>query len=173
VLLAATNRPEILDPALLRAGRFDRQVLVDRPDRKGRLAILKVHARKIVAAADLDLDQVAAITVGLAGADLANVVNEAALCATRRKAEAVTLADFTQAIERIVAGIEKKHRVLTAKERKIVAYHEMGHALTALALPGSDAVHKVSIVPHGIGALGYTLQRPSEDRALVTAAASC
>jgi len=168
VLLAATNRPEILDPALLRAGRFDRQVLVDRPDRKGRLAILKVHARKIVAAADLDLDQVAAITVGLAGADLANVVNEAALCATRRKAEAVTLADFTQAIERIVAGIEKKHRVLTAKERQIVAYHEMGHALTALALPGSDAVHKVSIVPHGIGALGYTLQRPSEDRALVS-----
>jgi cell division protease FtsH len=168
VLLAATNRPEILDPALLRAGRFDRQVLVDRPDRKGRLAILKVHARKIVAAADLDLDQVAAITVGLAGADLANVVNEAALCATRRKAEAVTLADFTQAIERIVAGIEKKHRVLTPKERQIVAYHEMGHALTALALPGSDAVHKVSIVPHGIGALGYTLQRPSEDRALVS-----
>jgi cell division protease FtsH len=168
VLLAATNRPEILDPALLRAGRFDRQVLVDRPDRKGRLAILKVHVRKIRAAAELDLDQVAAITVGLAGADLANVVNEAALCATRRKAEAVTLADFTQAIERIVAGIEKKHRMLTAKERQIVAYHEMGHALTALALPGSDAVHKVSIVPHGIGALGYTLQRPSEDRALVS-----
>ena len=143
-------------------------MLVDRPDRKGRLAILRVHVKKIRAAADLDLDQVAAITVGLAGADLANVVNEAALCATRRKAEEVTLADFTQAIERIVAGIEKKNRVLTPKERQVVAYHEMGHALTALALPGSDAVHKVSIVPHGIGALGYTLQRPSEDRALVS-----
>jgi cell division protease FtsH len=168
VLLAATNRPEILDPALLRAGRFDRQVLVDRPDRKGRLEILRVHVKKIRAATDLDLDQVAAITVGLAGADLANVVNEAALCATRRRADEVTLADFTQAIERIVAGIEKKNRMLTPRERKVVAYHEMGHALTALALPGSDAVHKVSIVPHGIGALGYTLQRPSEDRALIT-----
>jgi len=168
VLLAATNRPEILDPALLRAGRFDRQVLVDRPDRQGRLAILRVHVKKIRAAADLDLDQVAAITVGLAGADLANVVNEAALCATRRRGDDVTLADFTQAIERIVAGIEKKNRMLTPKERQIVAYHEMGHALTALALPGSDAVHKVSIVPHGVGALGYTLQRPSEDRSLVS-----
>ena len=168
VLLAATNRPEILDPALLRAGRFDRQVLVDRPDRKGRLAILRVHIKKIKVAADLELDQVAALTVGLAGADLANVVNEAALGATRRRADSVTLADFTRAIERIVAGIEKKSRVLTPAERQVVAYHEMGHALTALALPGSDAVHKVSIVPHGIGALGYTLQRPSEDRSLVT-----
>jgi len=168
VLLAATNRPEILDPALLRAGRFDRQVLVDRPDRKGRLAILRVHVKKIRAAANLDLDQVAAITVGLAGADLANVVNEAALGATRRRADEVTLADFTRAIERIVAGIEKKNRMLTPKERQVVAYHEMGHALTALALPGSDAVHKVSIVPHGVGALGYTLQRPSEDRSLVS-----
>ncbi len=168
VLLAATNRPEILDPALLRAGRFDRQILVDRPDRKGRLAILKVHVKKIRAAPELELDQVAAITVGLAGADLANVVNEAALCATRRKGEAVTLADFTQAVERIVAGIEKKTRVLAPKEREVVAYHEMGHALTALARPGADAVHKVSIIPHGIGALGYTLQRPSEDRLLVT-----
>ena len=168
VLLAATNRPEILDPALLRAGRFDRQVLVDRPDRKGRLAILRVHVKKIRAADDLDLDQVAAITVGLAGADLANVVNEAALCATRRRADSVTLADFTQAIERIVAGIEKKSRVLAPRERERVAYHEMGHALTALALPGSDAVHKVSIIPHGVGALGYTLQRPSEDRSLAS-----
>ncbi len=168
VLLAATNRPEILDPALLRAGRFDRQVLVDRPDRNGRLAILRVHVKKIKAAADLDLSQVAAITVGLAGADLANVVNEAALCATRRRGESVTLSDFTQAVERIVAGIEKKNRVLTPKEREVVAYHEMGHALTALALPGADAVHKVSIIPHGIGALGYTLQRPSDDRLLVT-----
>jgi cell division protease FtsH len=168
VLLAATNRPEILDPALLRAGRFDRQVLVDRPDRNGRLAILRVHVKKIKLAPDVDLSQVAAITVGLAGADLANVVNEAALCATRRKGDAVTLPDFTQAVERIVAGIEKKNRVLTPKERQVVAYHEMGHALTALALPGADAVHKVSIIPHGVGALGYTLQRPSEDRLLVT-----
>jgi cell division protease FtsH len=167
VLLAATNRPEILDPALLRAGRFDRQVLVDRPDRKGRLAILRVHAKKIVLAPGVELDQVAGLTVGLAGADLANVVNEAALVATRRKADAVTLADFTQAIERIVAGAEKKGLVLSPREREVVAYHEMGHALTALALPGGDAVHKVSIVPHGIGALGYTLQRPSEDRYLV------
>jgi cell division protease FtsH len=167
VLLAATNRPEILDPALLRAGRFDRQVLVDRPDRKGRLAILKVHVKKISLAAGVDLDQVAGLTVGLAGADLANVVNEAALVATRRRGDAVTLADFTQAIERVVAGIEKKTRVLSPQEREVVAFHEMGHALVALALPGSDAVHKVSIIPHGIGALGYTLQRPSEDRYLV------
>lgn len=164
VLLAATNRPETLDPALLRAGRFDRQVLVDRPDRRGRLAILRVHAKKVRVAADVDLDQVAAITVGFAGADLANVVNEAALCATRRNADAVTLGDFTQAIERIVAGIEKKHSLIGDDERRLVAYHELGHALTALALPGADRVHKVSIVPHGIGALGYTLQRPSEDR---------
>ncbi len=167
VLLAATNRPEILDPALLRAGRFDRQVLVDRPDRKGRLAILRVHAKKIVLASGTDLDQVAGLTVGLAGADLANVVNEAALVATRRKADSVTLADFTQAIERVIAGVEKKTRVLNARDREVVAFHEMGHALTALALPGSDAVHKVSIIPHGIGALGYTLSRPSEDRYLV------
>jgi len=167
VLLAATNRPETLDPALLRAGRFDRQVLVDRPDRAGRAAILKVHAKKIRLAPDIDLDQIAAITVGFAGADLANVVNEAALVATRRDAEAVTLADFTQAIERIVAGIEKKNRPLGVHERELVATHELGHALTALSLPGADKVHKVSIVPHGVGALGYTLQRPTEDRHLL------
>ena len=167
VLLAATNRPEVLDPALLRAGRFDRQVLVDRPDRRGRAAILRVHVKKIRLAADVDLDQVAGITVGFAGADLANVVNEAALVATRRRRDAVTLSDFTEAIERIVAGIEKKHTLLGADERRLVAYHELGHALTALALPGTDRVHKVSIVPHGIGALGYTLQRPSEDRHLL------
>jgi cell division protease FtsH len=161
VLLAATNRPEILDPALLRAGRFDRQVLVDRPDRAGRCAILRVHAKKIRLAADVDLDKVAAITVGFAGADLANLVNEAALVATRRNADAVTLSDFTQAIERIVAGIEKKHGLLSETERLTVAYHELGHALTALALPGADRVHKVSIVPRGIGALGYTMQRPT------------
>ena len=164
VLLAATNRPEVLDPALLRAGRFDRQVLVDRPDRLGRLAILRVHARKIVLAPQTDLDQVAGITVGLAGADLANVVNEAALAATRLDAAAVTLEHFTLAIERIVAGIEKRHGLLSESERRLVACHELGHALVALSLPGADRVHKVSIIPRGMGALGYTLQRPSEDR---------
>jgi cell division protease FtsH len=164
VLLAATNRPEVLDPALLRAGRFDRQVLVDRPDRPGRLAILRVHVRKIVLAPQTDLDQVAGITVGLAGADLANVVNEAALAATRLGAAAVTLEHFTLAIERIVAGIEKRRGLLSEPERRLVACHELGHALVALSLPGADRVHKVSIIPRGIGALGYTLQRPSEDR---------
>jgi cell division protease FtsH len=167
VLLAATNRPEILDPALLRSGRFDRQVLVDRPDRAGRTAILGVHARKIKLAPGVDLDQVAAITVGFAGADLANVVNEAALVATRRDATEVTLADFTAAIERLVAGIEKKHRLVTQQEREWVATHELGHALVAMLLPGADRVHKVSIVPRGMAALGYTLQRPSEDRHLM------
>ncbi len=170
VLLAATNRPEILDPALLRAGRFDRQVLVDRPDKTGRVQILKVHVRKVKLAPDVDLEQVAALTTGFSGADLANLVNEAALAATRRGADAIGLADFTQAIERIVAGLEKKNRVLNPREREIVAYHEMGHALAALALRGSDPVHKVSIIPRGIGALGYTIQRPTEDRFLMTRA---
>jgi len=168
VLLAATNRPEILDPALLRAGRFDRQVLVDRPDKIGRVQILKVHVRKVRLAPDVDLEQVAALTTGFSGADLANLVNEAALAATRRKAEEITLADFTAAIERIIAGLEKRNRVLNPKEREVVAFHEMGHAITALALPGSDPVHKVSIIPRGIGALGYTIQRPTEDRFLMT-----
>ncbi len=168
VLLSATNRPEILDPALLRAGRFDRQVLVDRPDKTGRVQILKVHIRKVKLAPDVDLEQVAALTTGFSGADLANLVNEAALAATRRRGEQITLADFTTAIERIVAGLEKKNRVLNPKEREVVAYHEMGHALTALALPGTDPVHKVSIIPRGIGALGYTIQRPTEDRFLMT-----
>jgi cell division protease FtsH len=168
IILAATNRPEILDPALLRAGRFDRQVLVDRPDKKGRVDVLKVHVRKIRLAADVDLEQVAALTTGFSGADLANLVNEAALMATRRGADSVTLADFTAAIERLVAGLEKKNRVLNAHERETVAYHEMGHALVALALPGTDPVHKVSIIPRGIGALGYTIQRPTEDRYLMT-----
>jgi len=168
VLLAATNRPEILDPALLRAGRFDRQVLVDRPDKMGRTQILRVHARKIRLGAGTDLEQVAALTTGFSGADLANLCNEAALAATRRGGDEVTLADFTQAIERIVAGLEKRNRVLSAHEREVVAYHEMGHALVAMALPGSDAVHKVSIIPRGIGALGYTIQRPTEDRFLMT-----
>jgi cell division protease FtsH len=168
VLLAATNRPEILDPALLRAGRFDRQVLVDRPDKIGRVAILQVHSRKIRLAAGVDLEQVAQLTTGFSGADLANLCNEAALAATRRGAVEVTLEDFTVAVERIVAGLEKKNRVLNAREREIVAYHEMGHALVAMSLPGTDPVHKVSIIPRGIGALGYTIQRPTEDRFLMT-----
>jgi cell division protease FtsH len=168
VLLAATNRPEILDPALLRAGRFDRQVLVDRPDKKGRIQILEVHAKKIRLAPGVSIEQVAALTPGFSGADLANLVNEAALLATRRGAESVSLDDFTQAVERIVAGLEKKSRVLNENERRVVAHHEMGHALVAMALPGTDPVHKVSIIPRGVGALGYTIQRPTEDRFLMT-----
>src|SRR4051812_35140128 len=168
VLLAATNRPEILDPALLRAGRFDRQILVDRPEKRGRLQILQVHAKKIRLAPGVDLEQIAALTAGFSGADLANLVNEAALLATRRGAEAVSLDDFTQAIERLVAGLEKRNRVLNPHERRIVAHHEMGHALVAMALPGTDPVHKISIIPRGVGALGYTIQRPTEDRFLMT-----
>ena len=168
IILAATNRPEILDQALLRAGRFDRQVLVDRPDKKGRLDILKVHVKKVTLAQDVDLEQVAALTTGFSGADLANRVNEAALAARRRRASAVELQDFTATIERIVAGLEKKSRELNPKERETVAHHEMGHALLALALPETDPVHKISIIPRGIGALGYTLQRPTEDRFLMT-----
>ncbi|WP_206118462.1 ATP-dependent zinc metalloprotease FtsH [Rhizobium laguerreae] len=168
VLLAATNRPEVLDPALLRAGRFDRQVLVDRPDKSGRLQILAVHLKKVKLAADVSPEKVAALTPGFTGADLANLVNEAALLATRRRAEAVTMANFNDAVERIVAGLEKRNRLLNPREREIVAYHEMGHALVAMALPGVDPVHKVSIIPRGIGALGYTVQRPIEDRFLMT-----
>jgi cell division protease FtsH len=168
VLLAATNRPEILDPALLRAGRFDRQVLVDKPDKKGRIQILGVHMKKVTLAPDVDAEKVAGLTPGFSGADLANLVNEAALLATRRKADAVTMEDFNNAVERIVAGLEKRNRVLNAREREIVAHHEMGHALVAMALPGVDPVHKVSIIPRGIGALGYTIQRPTEDRFLMT-----
>lgn len=168
ILLAATNRPEILDPALLRAGRFDRQVLVDRPDKSGRVAILKVHVRKIRMRDDVDLDKVAGLTTGFTGADLANLINEAAIAATRRSGEEVTFDDFVTAIERIVAGIEKKSRVLSKAERRRVAYHEMGHALVAASLPGVDPVQKVSIIPRGIGALGYTIQRPTEDRFLLT-----
>lgn len=168
VLLAATNRPEILDPALLRAGRFDRQVLVDRPDKSGRIAILEIHLKKIERNADIDPEQIAALTPGFTGADLANLVNEAALLATRRDAESVALDDFNRAIERIIAGLEKKNRLLNELEREVVAYHEMGHALVAMALPGSDPVHKISIIPRGIGALGYTIQRPTEDRFLMT-----
>jgi cell division protease FtsH len=167
ILLAATNRPEILDPALLRAGRFDRQVLVDRPDRKGRTEILKVHVSKIQLAPQIDLDAVAGLTTGFTGADLANLVNEAAIIATRRNATQVTFDDFTAAIERIVAGLEKKSRVLRPEERRRVAYHEMGHALVAASLAGVDPVQKVSIIPRGVGALGYTIQRPTEDRFLL------
>jgi cell division protease FtsH len=171
VLLGATNRPEILDPALLRAGRFDRQVLVDRPDKRGREQILAVHLKKISKLAqDVKPEQIAALTPGFTGADLANLVNEATLLATRRRAEEVAMADFTAAIERIVAGLEKRNRLLNPLERKVVAYHELGHAMVALALPGTETVHKVSIIPHGVGALGYTIQRPTEDRYLMTRA---
>ena len=168
VLLSATNRPEILDPALLRAGRFDRQILVDRPDRVGRAAILEVHVRKVNLADGVSLDDVAALTPGFSGADLANLVNEAAIVATRRSAKDVTMNDFTAAIERIVAGLEKKSRILIPFERELVAYHETGHALVTLALQGAETVQKISIIPRGIGALGYNIQRPTEDRYLMT-----
>ena len=168
ILLAATNRPEILDPALLRPGRFDRQILVDRPDKHGRVQILKVHVRKITLDPEVKLEELAALTPGFTGADLANLVNEAALLATRRRGEKVRMDDFNRAFERIVAGLEKKNRLLNSKERTVVAYHELGHALVALSLPGVDPVHKVSIIPRGIGALGYTLQRPTEDRFLMS-----
>ena len=167
VLLGATNRPEILDPALLRAGRFDRQILVDRPDKLGRDAILRVHTRDLTLEPGLALEQVAALTPGFTGADLANLCNEAALGATRRAAEHIALVDFTMGIERIVAGLERKNRLLNEDERRIVAHPEMGHALVAASLPGMEPVHKISIIPRGISALGYTLQRPTEDRFLM------
>jgi cell division protease FtsH len=170
VLLAATNRPEILDPALLRAGRFDRQVLVDRPDKRGREQILAVHLKKAKLAANVVPQEIAALTPGFTGADLANLVNEATLLATRRNANAVEMDDFNNAIERIVAGLEKRNRILNPLERRVVAYHELGHAMVGLALPGLDTVHKISIIPHGVGALGYTIQRPTEDRYLMTRA---
>ncbi len=168
VLLAATNRPEVLDPALLRAGRFDRQILVDRPDKSGRIQILEVHTKKIKLAPEIKLEDVAALTPGFTGADLANLVNEAALVATRHDRDAVTLDDFNEAVERLIAGLERKNRLLNPKERRTVAYHELGHALVALSLPGQDPVQKVTIIPRGIGALGYTLQRPTEDRFLMS-----
>jgi cell division protease FtsH len=167
VLLAATNRPEILDPALLRAGRFDRQVLVDRPDRTGRVDILRIHAAKVKLAAGVAIEEIAAMTPGFTGADLANLVNEAALLATRRNAESVTLEDFNQAVERIVAGLEKHNRLLGPKERAVVAHHEMGHAIVAMALPDMDKVQKISIIPHGVAALGFTMQRPGEEHFLM------
>ncbi|XBO41876.1 ATP-dependent zinc metalloprotease FtsH [Alsobacter sp. KACC 23698] len=167
VLLAATNRPEILDPALLRAGRFDRQIIVDRPDKPGREAILAVHLRKILLAPSVDPGVIAALTPGFTGADLANLVNEAAIMATRRGAKEVAPEDFVSAVERIVAGPEKRNRLINAAERKIVAFHEMGHALVSLCLPGLDVVKKVTILPRSIGSLGYTLQVPTEDRYLM------
>jgi len=171
VLLAATNRPEILDPALLRAGRFDRQILVDKPDKRGREQILAVHLKKVAKlGSDVKPEQIAALTPGFTGADLANLVNEATLLATRRSADAVSMDDFNAAIERMVAGLEKRNRLLNPLERQVVAYHELGHAMVSLALPGTETVHKVSIIPHGIGALGYTIQRPTEDRYLMTRA---
>ncbi len=168
VLLAATNRPEVLDPALLRAGRFDRQISVDRPDKIGRVGILQVHLKKIKLATGVDPAAIAALTPGFTGADLANLVNEAAVLATRRRAQSVSLEDFTAAIERVIAGPEKRNRLLNPRERRIVAFHEMGHAIVAMALPDTDPIKKVSIIPRGIGALGYTMQMPTEDRYLMT-----
>jgi cell division protease FtsH len=166
IVLAATNRPETLDPALLRPGRFDRQVLVDRPDLKGREAILQIHAKEVKLSDGVDLKAIATRTPGFAGADLANLVNEAALLAARNHREAVAQADFAEAIERVIAGLEKRSRVLNDKEKEIVAYHEVGHALVGSAMPGTDKVEKISIVPRGMAALGYTLQLPTEDRFL-------
>ena len=167
ILIAATNRPEILDPALRRPGRFDRQVLVDRPDKSGRIEILGIHSRKVMLGEDVDLEAVAAQTSGFAGADLANLVNEAALLAARNNRQAVLMADFSEAFERVVAGLEKRSRILTPLERKTVAYHEVGHALVGALMPGGGKVAKISIVPRGLGALGYTLQTPEEDRFLM------
>jgi len=170
IILAATNRPEILDPALLRPGRFDRQVVIDRPDLRGREKILRVHTRQVTLAPGLDLAQIAARTPGFVGADLANLVNEAALRAARDGKAAVDAADFDAAIDRIVAGLERKSRVINPKEKEIVAYHEAGHALVAESRPRADRVAKISIIPRGVAALGYTQQQPTEDRYLMTRA---
>ncbi|MBN2124222.1 MAG: ATP-dependent zinc metalloprotease FtsH [Deltaproteobacteria bacterium] len=167
ILIAATNRPEILDPALLRPGRFDRHILVDRPDKKGREDILKVHMKSVTAAKNLDIEKLAGMTPGMVGADLANLVNEATLLAVRRKKKKVTMAEFEEAVERVMAGLEKKNRLINPEERKIVAFHELGHAVVALSLPGTDPVQKISIIPRGIAALGYTMQVPTEDRFLM------
>jgi cell division protease FtsH len=167
IILAATNRPEILDPALLRPGRFDRHVAIDRPDIKGREQILKVHTRAVVLAAEVDLAVIAARTPGFAGADLANIVNEAALHAARNDKRAVDMKDFDEAIDRVVAGLEKRNRVMNPKEKETVAYHEAGHALVAESRAHADRVSKISIIPRGIGALGYTQQLPTEDRYLL------
>jgi cell division protease FtsH len=168
IIMAATNRPEILDPALLRAGRFDRHVVLDRPDVKGREAILRVHAMSVKLAAEVDLSVIAARTPGFVGADLANIVNEAALLAARKGRNEVLMADFDEAVDRVIAGVEKKNRVINPREKAIIAHHEMGHALTAELLPHVDPVRKVSIIPRGVAALGYTQQLPTEDRYLMT-----
>jgi len=168
LLLAATNRPEILDPALLRPGRFDRNILVDRPDKAGREAILKVHLKNIQIEPTIDVEVLAGMTPGMVGADLANLVNEAALLAVRRNKKKVGMPELQEAVERVVAGLEKKNRLINPKERKIVAYHEMGHAIVAASLPGTDPVQKISIIPRGIAALGYTMQTPTEDRFLMS-----
>ncbi len=170
IIMAATNRPEILDPALLRPGRFDRHIVVDRPDLKGREAILKVHTRKVKLAPDVDLRVIAARTPGMVGADLANVVNEAALLAARKGKNRVEMEDFEEAVDRVIAGLQKKNRYISRREKERVAYHEAGHALVASALPNADPVHRISIVPRGVAALGYTLQLPTEDRYLLTRA---
>ncbi len=167
IIIAATNRPEVLDQALRRPGRFDRQIVVDRPDKSGREAILKVHAREVKLADDVDLATVAVRTPGFAGADLANLVNEAALLAARQNRDAVITADFNEAIERVVAGLEKRSRVLNETEKKTVAYHEVGHAIIGALMPGAGRVEKISVVPRGVGALGYTIQMPEEDRFLM------
>lgn len=164
IMLAATNRPEILDPALLRAGRFDRQIILNSPDQASRLQILKVHIKHIKASENLDLNHIASLTPGFSGADLANLVNEATLVATRRNAQSVTEEDFSQAIERLVAGLQKKSRIMNPTEKNRIAFHELGHATVALCLKSGDRVHKVSIIPRGMGTLGYTMQRPTEDR---------
>jgi len=168
IIMAATNRPEILDPALLRPGRFDRHVAIDKPDIRGREAILMIHAREVRLDPEVDLKKIAGLTPGFVGADLANLVNEAALVAARRDAEAVTMADFQEAVDRIIGGLEKKNRAMNPKEKEIVAYHESGHALVAMILPNADPVNKISIIPRGIAALGYTQQLPTEDRYLMT-----
>jgi cell division protease FtsH len=168
ILLAATNRPEILDPALLRPGRFDRNILVDRPDKTGREQILKVHLKNIKVDKDLDIGALAGMTSGMVGADLANLVNEAALLAVRRNKKKAGMPEFEEAVERVVAGLEKKNRLINPREREIVAYHEMGHAIVASSLPGTDPVQKISIIPRGIAALGYTMQTPIEDRFLMS-----
>nr|MDJ0875291.1 ATP-dependent zinc metalloprotease FtsH [Desulfobacterales bacterium] len=167
ILMAATNRPEILDPALLRPGRFDRQVLVDRPDKIGRADILKIYLDKVETEANIDPEKIAGMTAGMVGADLANLVNEAALLAVRRDKRTIGMAEIEEAVERLVAGLEKKNRLINADEKEIVAYHELGHALVAMALPATDPVQKISIIPRGIAALGYTMQVPTEDRFLL------
>lgn len=168
VLLAATNRPEILDAALLRAGRFDRHILVDRPDKLGRVEILKVHLRDVRYEQSIQLQDIAALTPGFTGADLANLINEAVLLATRRNADLVSMNDFNDALDRVLAGLEKKNRLLNPHEREVVAHHEMGHALVSMSLKNADPLQKVSIIPRGISALGYTMQRPTEDRFLLS-----